>query len=213
MINIEETYQHPGIIGKHELKVSEFENFANELSQKLHLNIEMRYHDNSISNNVITSSEKTNEKGYLLQRIGKLIPEIKYELVQKDFRFIIYEEFIEISLEITLDYSHLLQLNNEDQLTKIELFKKIINQLKILGIDKLHFFVFGEFELGKNKNYCWKNVIPAINKCNDHFEIIIQSIPPKPPTPTTTKSEHFLTKIKHNLLTFFHWKKTTFKNL
>ena len=207
MINIEETFQHPGIICKHNLNISDFETLAIELSQKLHLNIEMLYDRRSILYDKTISINGITEKGFLRERISLLIPEIKYELVQEEFRFIIYEDFIELHIKIPIDYSHLLLLKNEDQLTKIELFKKIINQLKILGIDKLHFFVFGEFELGKNKNYCWKNVIPAINKCNNHFEIIIQSIPSKPPTPTTTKSEHFLTKMKHNLLSFFHWKK------
>uniref|UniRef100_UPI004049D709 hypothetical protein n=1 Tax=Flavobacterium sp. TaxID=239 RepID=UPI004049D709 len=189
------------------MNISDFETLAIELSEKLHLNIEMLYDRSSILCDKTISINGVTEKGFLRERISLLIPEIKYELVQEEFRLIIYEDFIELHINIPIDYSHLLQLNNEDQLTKIELFKKIINQLKILGIDKLHFFVFGEFELGKNKNYCWKNVIPAINKCNDHFEIIIQSIPPKPLTPTTTKSEHFLTKMKHNLLSFFHWKK------
>ena len=37
MNNLEETYQHPGITCKHELNISDFETFANELSQKLNL--------------------------------------------------------------------------------------------------------------------------------------------------------------------------------
>ncbi|MFM7895032.1 MAG: hypothetical protein ACKO8L_03655, partial [Flavobacterium sp.] len=145
----------------------------NELSQKLHLNIEMLYDRRSILYDKTISINGITEKGFLRERISLLIPEIKYELVQEEFRFIIYEDFIELHIKIPIDYSHLLLLKNEDQLTKIELFKKIINQLKILGIDKLHFFVFGEFKLGENKNYCWNNVISVINKYNNRFEIII----------------------------------------
>ncbi|MCO6174318.1 hypothetical protein NHF50_04600 [Flavobacterium sp. NRK F10] len=173
MNNLKETYQHLGITCKHELNISDFKTLANDLSQKLHLNIEMVYDSSSILFDKTISINGVTEKVFLRERISLLIPEIKYELVQEEFRFIIYEDFIELRIKIPIDYSHLLLLKNEDQLTKIELFKKIINQLKILGIDKLHIFVFGEFELGENKNYCWKNVIPAINKCNNHFEIII----------------------------------------
>ena len=88
-------------------------------------------------------------------------------------KFIIYEDFIEISIEITLDYFHLIQLYNENQLLKIEPFKTIFNQLKIIDINEIHFFVFDEFRIGQNKNYCWENVISAINKSDKKFVIEI----------------------------------------
>lgn len=167
MNNLEETYQHPGITCKHELNISDFETFANELSQKLNLNIEMSYHRSSILYNKTFSKDGIKEKAYLEEKNCSLIPETKYEFVQKDFKFIIYEDFIEISIEITLDYFHLIQLYNENQLLKIEPFKTIFNQLKILDINEIHFFVFDEFRIGQNKNYCWENVISAINKCRN----------------------------------------------
>ena len=173
MNNLEETYQHPGITCKHELNISDFETFANELSQKLNLNVEMRYHRSSILYNKTISKDEITEKAYLEEKYCSFIPEIKYEFIQKDFKFIIYEDFIEISVEITLDYFHLMQLYNENQLLKIELFKVILNQLKILGINEIHFFVFDEFRIGQNKNYCWENVISAINKSDKKFVIEI----------------------------------------
>lgn len=167
MNNLEETYQHPGITCKHELNISDFETFANELSQKLNLNIEMSYHRSSILYNKTFSKDGIKEKAYLEEKNCSLIPETKYEFVQKDFKFIIYEDFIEISVGITLDYFHLIQLYNENQLLKIEPFKTIFNQLKFLDINEIHFFVFDEFRIGQNKNYCWENVISAINKCRN----------------------------------------------
>ena len=62
MNNLEETYQHPGITCKHELNISDFETFANELSQKLNLNIEMSYHRSSILYNKTFSKDGIKEK-------------------------------------------------------------------------------------------------------------------------------------------------------
>ena len=173
MNNLEESYQHPGITCKHELNISDFETFANELSQKLNLNVEMRYHKSSILYNKTISKDGITEKAYLEEKYCSFIPEIKYEFIQKDFKFIIYEDFIEISVEITLDYFHLMQLYNENQLLKIEPFMTIFNQLKILDINEIHFFVFDEFRIGQNKNYCWENVISTINKSDKKVVIEI----------------------------------------
>ncbi len=65
----------------------------------------------------------------------------------------------------------MLQLYNENLLLEIELFKTIANQLKILGINEINIFGFDEFEIGQNKNYCWKNVIAAIKKCDNNFVV------------------------------------------
>ncbi|WP_341966263.1 hypothetical protein [Flavobacterium psychrophilum] len=49
MNKFEDTFQHPFIVCKHELDISNFEDFAIFLSNRLGLNIEMHNSDNSNS--------------------------------------------------------------------------------------------------------------------------------------------------------------------
>lgn len=171
MNNDEYTHQHPGIHCEHDLNIPDFETFARELSQKLNLNIEMRYQRSPFLYNKTISRDGTTEKAYLEEKCGSLIPETRYELGQNEFKLVIFEDFISVDIEITVDYLHVLQLYNENILLEIELFKTIANQLKKLGINEIHIFGFDEFEIGQNKNYCWKNVIAAIKKCDNNFVI------------------------------------------
>ena len=100
-----------------------------------------------------------------------MIPELKFELVQNEFRLIIYEDFIEVAVKITIDYFHILQLYQENQLLKIEPFQTIFNQLKILGITTINFCVFEEFRLLEKEKYCWRNVLSATKRCSSNFEL------------------------------------------
>jgi hypothetical protein len=173
MNNLEETYQHPAISSTHQLDLSDFEGLATYLSQQLHLTIEMCFDRSSILYNKIIHFQDGFEKCRLIERKSSLIPELKFELVQNDFRFIIYEDFIEVTVSITIDYFHILQLHQENLLLKIEPFQTIFNQLKTLGIPTIYFCVFKEFTLLEKENYCWKNVLPATKRCSSNFELEI----------------------------------------
>lgn len=173
MTNLEETYQHPSIACIHQLDLSDYKGLAAYLSQQLHLTIEMSSDCSPILYTKAIPFQDGFEKCRLVERKGSLIPELKFEFIQNEFRLIIYEDFIEVSVEITIDYFHILQLHQENQLIKIEPFQTIFNQLKILGISVIYFCVFEEFRLGEKENYCWKNVLLATKRCSNHFELDI----------------------------------------
>ncbi len=173
MNNLEEPYQHPAITCKHKLDVSDFEALASDLSNRLHLNIEIHFDSSALLQNKTIRIDGVTQKGILTETYHSYIPESVCVLQLKEVKFVIYEDFIEISTGITLDYFHLLQLNQEKQLIKIEFFKSIFNHLKALEIDQVHFCVFNEFKLSENSNYCWRNVKSAILNCKNHFVIDI----------------------------------------
>ena len=173
MNNLEETYQHPAISCPHKLDLSDFEGLATYLSKQLHLTIEMCFDKSPILYNKTIHFQDSFEKCRLIERKSSLIPELKFELVQNEFRFIIYKDFIEVAVKITIDYFHIIQLNQENQLLKIEPFQTIIKQLKILGVPTIYFCVFKEFKLREKENYCWKNVISANKRCSSNFELEI----------------------------------------
>ena len=173
MNNLEETYQHPAISCIHQLDLSDFEVLAKHLSRQLHLTIEMCFERSPFLYNKTIEFQEGVEKCRLIERESSLIPELKFELVQNEFRFIIYEDFIEVAIDMTIDYFHILQLHHENQLLKIEPFQTIFNQLKILGITTIYFCVFEEFRLLEKENYSWKNVLSAIKRCSSNFELKI----------------------------------------
>ena len=170
MNKFEDTFQHPFIVCKHELDISNFEDFAIFLSNRLGINIEMHNSDNSNSYIKTIGIDGIAETLKLKEKKSSLIPEIRYELRSDDVVLIIYNDFIEIVFELTIDYFHLLELNKKEELKKIELFKTLFKQLQLLGIDEIHFVVFDEFELGDNLKYYWKNVYQTMLKCENYFK-------------------------------------------
>lgn len=173
MNNLEETYHHPAITCKHQLEVSDFEALASDLSNRLHLNIEIHYDSSALLQNKTISINGVTQKGILTETYHSYIPESVCVLQLKEVKFVIYEDFIEISTGMTLDYFHLLQLNQKKELNTIEFLKSIFSQLKAIGIDEVYFCVFKQFKLKEKSNYCWKNVESAILQCNNHFVLEI----------------------------------------
>ncbi|EKT4549192.1 hypothetical protein JE952_000802 [Flavobacterium psychrophilum] len=90
-----------------------------------------------------------------------ILAEKKFHLQLDEKVLFIFGDFIEIKFDITLDYFHLLHLN---ELKKIELLETFFKQLKSLGIDEVHFSVFAEFEKDEGFTYCWKNIFRIISK-------------------------------------------------
>ena len=90
-----------------------------------------------------------------------------------DLILFIYDDLIEINLDLTIDYFHLLELNEKVEIKEINLFKTFFNQLKSLGIDEVHFGIFDEFEKDAGFNYCWKNIYRIMSKYDNYFKLEI----------------------------------------
>lgn len=173
MNNLKESYQHPTISCEHQLDVSDFETFAIYLSNKLQMNIEMKYHNRSLEKDKIIEFSDSFENAILIDKFDSLIPETKFKLQLKDVTLVIYNDFIEFNFGFILDYFHLFQLHEENKLKSISFFKNLFNQLKLLGVNELHFGIFNEFKLGENLNYSWKNVLSEMSIKTNYFKIVI----------------------------------------
>lgn len=169
MNKFRDTYQHPLIVCKHNLNIKNIEKLGKNLSDSLKLNIEIDDKESSI-NKVITNPT---ENGYarLVSIKCLILPEKKYHLQLDEVVLFIFEDFIEIKFDITLDYFHLLQLNENNELKKIVLIETFFKQLKSLGIYEVHFGVFAEFEKDEGFTYCWKNIYRIMSKYENYFKI------------------------------------------
>jgi hypothetical protein len=173
MNNFDETYQHPTISCKHQLDISDFEKFAIYLSNKLQMDIEMKYHRRSLEKDKVIEFFGSIEKAYLIDKFDSLIPETKFILQLKDVNLVIYEDFIEFNFGFELDYFHLFRLHLENKIKTIVFFQNLFKQLKTLGISELHIGVFSEFNLGSNVNYSWTNVLSELLSKTKYFVIEI----------------------------------------
>lgn len=169
MHNLEDDYQHPVIICKHQLDVSYVETFGKILSDRLQLNVEMS--DPFLLKETIYYGVET-KKVQLFVQHSTLISEIRYHLQFDEVLLIIYDDFFEIIFDFTVDYFHLLQLNQRDELKEIAIFKGFFRQLHNLGINELYFGVFDEFEKAENLEYCWNTVYQSLLNSNNHFKIM-----------------------------------------
>ncbi len=168
MNKFEETYQHPLIVCTHKLDLSDIETLGEQLSKKLKLNIEID--DKKLLKKRIYNPI-AREDARLVVVKSLLIPEKKLHLQLGEIVLFIFTDFIEIKFDIPLDYFHLLDLNNSQEITKIELFKTFFNQLKSMGIDEVHFGIFAEFENDEGFTYCWKNIYRIMSKYDNYFKL------------------------------------------
>ena len=171
MDTFEDTFQHPVIVCAHNLDVSDFDSLASQLANSLALNIEMQNHKNSY----LKTKSYTNatNKATLIERKSTLISNMKYELVLSEISLIFYDDFIEINISFDLDYFHLLQLYQKNELKKIILFNTLFNQLKLLGIEEVHFGIFAESANGEDFKYCWKNIFQDLSNSHNHFQLAL----------------------------------------
>lgn len=168
MNKFEDTYQHPLIVCKHELNISDIETLGGFLSKKLKLTIEID--DKLFFKKRIYNSIGRGEARLVAVK-SLLIPEKKFHLQLDEIVLFIFTDFIEIKFDIPLDYFHLFDLYNRNELLEIKLLKTFFGHLNSLGIDEIHFGIFGEFEKDEAFTYCWKEIYRIISKYNNYFTL------------------------------------------
>jgi hypothetical protein len=171
MNKFEGTYQHPLIVCKHELDLSDIEILGKQLSKELNLTIEID--DNLLSKKRIYNPIGIGNEASLTAVKSLLIPEMQYNLHLDEVALFIFTDFIEVKFDIPLDYFHLSELNNRKELLEIELLKRFFSQLKAIGINEVHFGIFAEFEKDEDFTYCWKNICRILSKYENYFKLDI----------------------------------------
>lgn len=171
MNKFKDTYQHPLIVFKHNLNTKNIEKLGKNLSDSLKLNIEID--DKKSSINKVISNPTGNGYARLILMKSLILPEKKYHLQLDEIVLFIFEDFIEIKFDITLDFFHLLQLNENNELKEIVLIETFFKQLKSLGIDEVHFGIFAEFEKDDSFTYCWENIYRIMSKYENYFKVAI----------------------------------------
>ncbi|MFN8326206.1 MAG: hypothetical protein U0T80_10775 [Flavobacteriaceae bacterium] len=170
MNKFEDTYQHPLIVCKHELDLSDSENLGEFLSKQLKLTIEID--DKLFFKKRIYNAIGTGE-ARLVSVKSTLIPEKRFHLQLDEIVLFIHTDFIEIKFDIPLDYFHLSELKSRNELLEIDLLKNFFGQLKSIGIDEVHFGIFSEFEKDEGFTYCWKNIYRIMSKYDNYFKLEI----------------------------------------
>lgn len=165
----EDTFQHPVIVCSHNLDLSNFEDFANQLSNKLILTIEMRNNKNFYIKTVEFSNAPDRAK--LIRKESSLIPGLKFELILDEYSFLFHDNFIEIITYFEIDYFHLFLLHQKSELKEILLFSTLFNQLKILGIEEVLFGVFADTANEDNFHYCYENISRDISNSRSYFKL------------------------------------------
>lgn len=172
MDTFEDTFQHPVIVCAHNLDVSDFDSLASQLANRLTLNVEMQNHKNCDLKTIYNSNAI--DKVQLIEKKSSILPDMRYELVLNEVSLIFYDDFIEICITFELDYYHLLKLYQKNELKTIIFFNTLFNQLKLLGIEEVHFGIFVESANGKNFKYCWENIFQNLLSSLNYFKLTLK---------------------------------------
>lgn len=161
-------FKHPFIICCHRLKIKNFEQFAKELALKLNLKVTAEFEDRF---KITYKNPKPEGSLTIIERKSGLIPQIKYELRFNDFKIIIYEDFFEIVFKFEIDFFHILDLHQNNQLKEVAFLKEIFKLLLSLDISEIYIGIFEEFRKGKKIKYTWKNVFRELSKTSQTFKV------------------------------------------
>lgn len=165
----DEPFQHPFMGCRHTFDLSNFIVFANYLSDKLCLTIELEDKANDDLPTINHSNAK--EKGKLIKKNSMLVSSMKFELLLEDCQLYFHEDLIEIVTSIEIDYHHLLFLNQNDELKKISLFSTLFDILRAINVQEILVLIFDEIG---NEDYfylCYQNVVNETLKGKKHFII------------------------------------------
>ncbi len=161
-------FKHPFIVCRHRLKIKNLEQLAKELALKLNLKVTAEF-----EHRFKITYENPRPEGFvtIIERKSGLIPQMKYELRFNDFKIIFYEDFFEIVVKFEIDFFHLLDLYQKNQLKEVAFFKEIFNLLSLIGISEIYIGIFEEFGKDKKIKYTWRNVFRELSKTSQTFKV------------------------------------------
>ena len=161
-------FKHPFIVCRHRLKIKNLEQLAKELALKLNLKVTAEFEDRF---KITYENPRPEGSVTIIERKSRLIPQMKYELRFTDFKTIIYEDFFEIVFKFEIDFFHILDLHQKNQLKEVAFFKEIFKLLLSLGISEIYIGVFEEFGKDKKIKYTWRNVFKELSKKPHTFKL------------------------------------------
>lgn len=161
-------FKHPFIVCRHRLKIKNLEQFAKGLALKLNLKVTAEFEDRF---KITYQNPKPEGSLTIIERKSRLIPQMKYELRFNDFKIIIYEDFFEIVFNFEIDFFHILDLHQKNQLKEIAFFKDFFNLLSLISIQEIYIGVFEEFGKDKKIKYTWRTVFTELSQTSQTFKV------------------------------------------
>lgn len=161
-------FKHPFIVCRHRLKIKNLEQLAKELALKLNLKVTAEFEDRF---KITYENPKSEGSLTIIELKSRLIPQMKYELRFNDFKIIIYEDFFEIVFKLEIDFFHILDLHQKNQLKEVVFFKEIFNTLSLISVSEIYIGIFEEFGKEKNIKYTWRNVFRELSKKSQTFKV------------------------------------------
>lgn len=167
----------PIIIGKHNLNISDVEALANDIAERLNINIEYGYHDNGFqkTDEIINHPDK---QLYRLTDQKNLNQQTQFVLELGDEAKIIYQEIISLQLPFTEDYRSLYKLhkNHENGLSHFQYLNFYFEEFKKLGAPKIYFIDTSNaaetgINFGDEGKYTWEEYTNRVKaNCNYFLE-------------------------------------------
>ena len=161
-------FKHPFIVCRHRLKIKNLEQLAKELALKLNLKVTAEFEDRF---KITYENPKPEGSLAIIERKSRLIQQMKYELHFNDFKIIIYKDFFEIISKLEIDFFHIRDLHQKNQLKEVAFFKEIFNTLSLISISEIYIGIFEEFGKDKKIKYTWRNVFKELSKKPHTFKL------------------------------------------
>lgn len=161
-------FKHPFIVCRHRLKIKNLEQLAKELALKLNLKVTAEFEDRF---KITYENPRTDGFVTIIEKKSRLIPQMKYDLRFNDFKIIIYEDFFEIVFKLEIDFFHILDLHQKNQLKEVAFFKDFFNLLSQICISEICIGIFEEFGKDKKIKYTWRNVFRELSKTSHTFKV------------------------------------------
>ncbi len=186
-MNLEEYYDNePFILANHSLDTNNIEVLANDIANRLEINISYKIQDysseNDNSSDGLRKIEKDKNKPYyiLFSQTNDYKNTIEYYLELGDEAKIITKEIIELQAPFVLRYDKLLQDVENNTIREFDYMDSVLNEFQKLGADEVYFVISKDeysdaMQIGKFNQLTWSELLQVIKEKTKYFTIPVSN--------------------------------------
>lgn len=186
-MNLEEYYDNePFILANHSLDTTNIEVLANDIANRLGINISYKIQDHSSENDNnsdgLRKIEKDKNKPYyiLFSQSNEYKNTIEYYLELGDETRIITKEIIELQVPFVLQFDDLLQDVENNTIREVGYMGSILTDFKKLGADEVYFVIrknehLDAMQIGKFNQLTWSELMQEVKEKTKYFTIPVSN--------------------------------------
>lgn len=167
MIEKEFDIEEPIIYCSHNFDISERMIFANDLANRLGVNINLTEGADVVIDTIIIPNATVTKNLYCQKQNNN--SDFKYVLEFGDEAHLFYDNYIQYMLPFIADYNGIIEELSSSEETNNNVLVNCISELKQFGAGEVHFNIYSEVNLSNEVKSDWLQVGKEITNLENHY--------------------------------------------